>query len=98
MYTYIHACMHACIHYIHYIHYIHTYITLDYITLHTYINTIDIHVCIHNTHIYIYLHGRTRIFALGLFVDFGISPCSNFATFTAFCVLSENESSISLWF
>ena len=56
---------------------------------------IKIYICIY---VYVFLHGHTRIFALGLFVDFGISPCSNFATFTAFCVLSENESSISLWF
>jgi hypothetical protein len=25
-------------------------------------------------------------------------PCSNFATLTALCVISENESSVSLWF
>jgi len=48
--------------------------------------------------IYVYLHGHTQIFALGIFVGLGISPCSNFATLTALCALCENESNVSLWF
>ena len=44
------------------------------------------------------LLGHTRIFALGLFVDFGISPCPNFATFTALCVLSEMKAAFCCGF
>ena len=34
-----------------------------------------------------HLHGHTRTIAPGLFVDLGISPCSNFATLTKKCAL-----------
>ena len=44
------------------------------------------------------LHGHTRIFALGLFVDLGISPCKIVAPTTALCAFCENESKVLPWF
>ena len=48
-------------------------------------------------YIYMFIWSHADICpALGLFVVFGISPCSKFASITALCVLSEHESSVSL--
>ena len=85
--------------------YIHLYV---YMYSHTYIYNVCTYVCLcvnriiyiysMYVNIYTYIHGHTRIFALGLLVDLGMSPCSNFAALTALCALCENESSVSLWF
>jgi hypothetical protein len=89
IYTYMFVCVCA---------YVYTYIYMC-MSVRVYVYTYTgKNLCRYVYMIYVYLHGHTRIFALGIFVDLGIPPCSNFATLTALCALCENESNVSLWF
>ena len=89
IYTYMFVCVCA---------YVYTYIYMC-MSVRVYVYTYTgKNLCRYVYMIYVYLHGHTRIFALGIFVDLGIPPCSNFATLTALSALCENESNVSLWF